>query len=544
MYEEKNILGEKMSLYDYATARNITADAQGRLMAFACGTNNLMAPVIEALSQNGYSIYANEDGTSNIVQDMDTKGGTTWKSPVFGMNFAYDYKTGSVKMSPLDSSTDVNTDSKSSNADTSSTAIGSSSGDSIFGTVSPSYNPYNQYGITGSSQGNAFDSLNDYNKAILDSYFTSRQKSDIDCNDGAQGDSSAQLDETLPDEYIKELEELAESKIIDERTGYVVNKQKSDNIDEIASNSAEQYKFDQIAKAINRVEETQNAKPKEIEKSGGLLSIIGGTIAGGVTGGLLVTAGTKLLNKLPGVGGKIAAAGITLTGAILGFFGAKVVSDVSKSDAKEIDEKSKEALRDDAFDAGNKLKKKLDGLLKEGNQEEFIAFERYYQDNYGASLSDKLRELDITDSDSEIAKQSGINSEYLLGAEEDGTIKPGVLMQIDEANKYLEPEKIANVQQEAVKKAQTSIDEKSKQAENNKNTSNYTNKEEIQLKNLYKKLDVYQNAWNAANNGSKISVDGETKTCEEIEELLFDTAEKIDRFIEAKQNGEATSGIY
>ena len=348
----------------------------------------------------------------------------------------------------------------------------------------------------------------------------------------------------MPDEYIKELEELAESKIIDERTGYVVNKQKSDNIDEIASNSAEQYKFDQIAKAINRVEETQNAKPKEIEKSGGLLSIIGGTIAGGVTGGLLVTAGTKLLNKLPGVGGKIAAAGITLTGAILGFFGAKVVSDVSKSDAKEIDEKSKEALRDDAFDAGNKLKKKLDGLLKEGNQEEFIAFERYYQDNYGASLSDKLRELDITDSDSEIAKQSGINSEYLLGAEEDGTIKPGVLMQIDEANKYLEPEKIANVQQEAVKKAQTSIDEKSKQAENNKNTSNYTNKEEIQLKNLYKKLDVYQNAWNAANNGSKISVDGETKTCEEIEELLFDTAEKIDRFIEAKQNGEDTSGIY
>ncbi len=576
-----------MSLYDYATARNITADAQGRLMAFACGTNNLMAPVIEALSQNGYSIYANEDGTTNIVQDMDTKGGTTWRSSVFGMDFGYDPNSGTVKMSPIDpnagSAVGDTTSAGNGTGNTgasgalgsvsSSINCGSSSPQSIFAAVSGTYNPYSQYGITGSSQSGNIDSLYAYNQSILDAYFASRQQEDKSGKVDGQEGNSDQDGQALSDEYIKELEELSESKTIDERTGYVVNKEKSDAIDELASNSAKQYKFDQIAKAIEDVEKTQKVKPKEVEKSdnSSTWALCGGA-AGAAIGGVLVAkakafvGGLKntsklasFIGKIPGWG-KVAAGALVVGGMIAGgtALGLKV-SNIDKGNAKEIDENSKKEAAKKATSAGENLKEQLDSLLKQDNPEELIAFERYYYDNYGVSLSDKLRELDVTDSDSEIAQQSGINSEYLLGTKEEQKAAAknngnangeeqnepaGILAKIDKANKYLEPEKLANVQQAAVKSAQNSIEEKNNETKDEDTTTELTSKEQIQINNLYKKLNVYQKAWDAANNGSKVSIDGETKTFEEIEQLLLETADKIDKFKAAKENGEDTSTIY
>lgn len=274
---------------------------------------------------------------------------------------------------------------------------------------------------------------------------------------------------------------LNSDETIDPRTGEVVDKEKSQAVDAIVNKDSAQYKFDKIAEKIVKAFEAKNEPEKSLTIGEAATNVGGGAIAGAILGGAIGLLGGPAGAVL---GAKIGAGlGGALGAAVTGYSAYK------SSDANGV-------VNNNAKDAMDDLNDSLAELLKEGNEEEFIAFERYYYEKTGANLSDVLKTLEIDEDDDN--KTVGYSDEDLINLFE----------RMDEANDYLKP------------------DETDK-ADETTETDEMTLEERLVLTNKIKMIEsdlkYYYDQMIASRETGKAIVNGKEMTTDEIK-ALYDKA--------------------
>lgn len=428
-----------MNTYDPFKAAEV-ARAQGFAIAHTAGLyststlSNIAAPSVEVLNQNGYSIYVNDDGSFNIKQDRDTKNGTIWNSDSLGVTF--DYTGDNLKIIPND---DKSSDSSSSNSTSSNNNNNNNNFSSIFD--------------------NNISDFNANGQAILN-------RLEAAANSGA---SYGNLGDLNVDETV------------DPYTGRVVDKEKSQAVDELLNNESVQYKFDKLIDLINKTGEARFTQEAEYKFTDGLATTAKGVAAGAAAGAAIAT-----IIPIPVLNWTVGA----VVGGVCGLVGGVVTA---VSDSKDT-EKLNQTVADETAEYAGELNSELEKLLQEGNEEEFIAFERYYQQQTGCSLSDVLKSLDTSDSDSAIAQAAGFDDAYILDK----------LEKIDASNSYLEP------------------DEETGVAETNTN-NNYSPETDL----LEKKAALYYQAWCSSLSTGSAVVMGEEYTSKQLEKMYINAYNEL-----------------
>ncbi len=426
------------NIYDPFKAAEI-AGAQGRAIGYTAGLystaglSNIAAPSAEVLNQNGYSIYQTDDGIK-CVQDRDTKNGSVWTSDSLGVTF--DYSGDTLSITPTEGAKQNGGNTQNNN------------GNNI-------NNNYPFFGTNFNNGSNLADnSINNF-----------YQK-------GQEALNKLEASGKNPNVNYGNLSGLGANETVDAMTGEIIDKEKDASIDKIKNRKTSQYKFAKIADLINKVYAAQNAEKQTVTAGSGAVNILGGTAAG---------AGVGFL-----VAGPVGA----VVGGIAGLIGGIFTTSSDASDAKTA---NKQAENNSAA-AAQELKDALDELLAEGNEEEFIAFERYYYEVNGGQcdLAEVLADLEVTEDSSKIAQASGIDSEYLMD----------VYDKIDESNEYLTSEKTEETQ--GADTPQT-------------NTFN------PQTALLEQKTKLYYDAWIASLTSGEATLMGETKKSADWEKLYIDT---------------------
>jgi len=262
---------------------------------------------------------------------------------------------------------------------------------------------------------------------------------------------------------------LGTDETLDPITGEVIDREKSEEIDSIGNTKTAQRKFDKIANLINKVYETQNAATVTTDTTNTKAGVTLGGVAGGAAIGSCI-GGFPIGTVVGGV-----------IGGIAGFFGGSAIAASDEADVNKVNNESAQAARD----AGNELKAALEGL----SDEEMIAFERYYYEQTGLEVADVLQQLEITDEDSTIAQQSGIDGDYLDGLFED----------MDKSNEILKP------------------DETEKASENKE----YSDYEKAKMDIYEQEIQKLYNMWQAALNGQTIVRDGKAVSADELSEIYL-----------------------
>ncbi len=269
---------------------------------------------------------------------------------------------------------------------------------------------------------------------------------------------------------------------VDPYTGQVVDKEKSEAVNKLLNNESVKFKFDKLINLINKTGEARYTKEADYKFTDGLATSLKGAAAG-AAGGAAIGVGFLGVGAIPSA----------IVGGIAGLIGGICTAVSDSKDTKKLNE----AAANEAASYANELNAELEQLLQDGNEEEFIAFERYFKQQTGANLSDVLKSLDTTDdSDSAIAQASGFDSEYILDK----------LEKIDDTNSYLEPDKTTE--------------------SNNDNGCN------PQIEILERKVNLYHQAWVNSLSTGKVTVQGKEMTSDEIEKLYLETYEEYQNAIE------------
>ncbi len=271
---------------------------------------------------------------------------------------------------------------------------------------------------------------------------------------------------------------LGSNETLDPITGQVVDKAKSKEIDAIADSKTAQHKFDNIAKLINKVHETQNAATVTTDTTN---TKVGTTLAGAAGGAAIGSC----IGGFP-IGTVVGG----LIGGVAGFFGGNAVASSDEADVNKVNNESAQAARD----AGNELKEALAGL----SDEEMIAFERYYYEQTGVEVSDVLQQLEITDEHSTIAQQSGIDSDYLDNLFED----------MDESYEILKPGTTTSTS----------------------NTKEYSDYEKAKIQILEQEASQLYSMWQSALKGTTIVQDGQELSAAELSEMYLNKVQELEDY--------------
>jgi len=284
---------------------------------------------------------------------------------------------------------------------------------------------------------------------------------------------------------------LATGETIDPITGEKIDREKSEEIDSLANKKSNQYKFDKIAELIYKVKEKQSQATAVVESSAESLATTGAVVVGatGAAIGAKIGGTVGSFIPVPVVGTLIGAA----VGGLIGWGVSKAVDASCQKDADKVNNESAQA----ALEAGNELKEALEGL----SDEELIAFERYYYEQTGVEVTDVLMSLEVDEDSSTIAQQSGIDGEYLAGLFDD----------MDESHEILKSDSTTGT--------------------TSGQTTSLYDSANIQV--LQQEAQMYYNYWQQALKGQTVTIDGETKTAEELKNMYLAKVQELEGY----QNG-------
>ncbi len=411
------------------------------------GMANIAAAPTEVLNQNGYNIYQNTNtGYYELQHDNYPTNDSIWTSQSLGVTLDCTGDTLVLK--------GMNEAEEGQGGNGSKTSQGNGAGAAPFSLVTASNIDYGYYGNNARSSfaASASNALNRLNAAQ------------------ASGVSYASTYGIDTDETI------------DPVTKAVVDKEKSAAIDELTMSEATKYKFDNIAKQINKVAEKQNEAVAEAKDHSGGAAL--GCAAAGAGIGFCVA-------------GPVGAAVGGVIGGIAGFFGGKGVKAYDESKAEKV---NKEAAKD-AQKVGEELKASLEGL----SDEELIAFQRYYQQQTGVKLTDVLKGLETDEDSTEIAQGAGFDSGYLTD----------MFADIDNANDILKPD---------------DTDADAEVAATNTTQISYSQAAQIEV--LQQNAGLYRQYWQAAlQNGGSIDVNGKTMTADELSKMYIDANRQLEEYL-------------
>ncbi len=143
-----------------------------------------------------------------------------------------------------------------------------------------------------------------------------------------------------------------------------------------------------------------------------------------------------------------------------------------------------------------------------------MAFQRYYYDKYGCSVTDVLKSLETDEDSSKIAQGAGIDSGYLTG----------VFENIDSANATLKPSEEVETETASA------------------NTKEITYSQAAQIEVLQQNANLNKQYWQAAlQNGGSVEINGETMTADELSQKYVDAYEELEEYLDGLDTTSGTS---